>query len=128
MGGFDSMTCDLVVTPAEAEFIYQNLLGARVASFIDSPTQIRWEGFINRITYIPGNVAFSRSFDEMMNRVRVIYYRTDTATTPSTTAVNNTTSQGLYGIKEGSIDAEINYGSNVSHKTALGTINLAANA
>lgn len=128
IGGFDSMSCDLAVDIASAENIYQNYLGSRIAGFVDSNLLI-WEGFINRITYRPGSKAYTRSFDNMANRVRVMYQNTSTGATEGvSTIVNNTTSQALYGIKDAVYDADINYGANVTHKGAVRTLKLAKQA
>lgn len=127
-GGFDTMTCTFAVDIETAEAILINNLGSRVACYVDDNRPI-WEGFINRITYRPGGMEFTRSFDEMANRVRVLYYRTSTgATEGNSTVVNNTSSQALYGIKDATYDADINYGANVTQKAAVRTIKLAQNA
>lgn len=128
IGGYNSMSCDLAVDLSTAEAIYQNFLGGRIASFVDS-NQFAWEGFINRITYRPGAKAYTRSFDDMANRVRVMYQLTSSgATTGVSTVVNNTTSQALYGIKDAVYDTDINFGANVTHKDSVRTLKLAKNA
>lgn len=127
IGGFDSMTCDILCDRTTAELIYQNFRGNRIAAFVDSPEFI-WEGFINRITYIPGNREFTVSFDDMMNRVKVTYYNNATPATTQTAAVDNTTSQALYGVKDGNIEADIHYNANVTQKTAVRDLNLAQKA
>ena len=128
IGGFDSMSCDLAVDITTAEAIYQNNLGGRIACYVDN-NQLIWEGFINRITYRPGSKAYTRAFDDMANRVRVMYYRTSTAAVEGvSTVVNNTTSQGLYGIKDAVYDTDVNYGANVTHKTSVQTLKLAKQA
>lgn len=126
-GGFDSMSCDLLVDRYEAEYIFQNKMGARVAAFVDDPANMIWEGFINRITYRPGGIEVTRSFDEMANRIYVTY-TTSAGVAAQTAVVNNTSSQALYGIKVGNYDADQNYSADVTQKTALSVVNLAQNA
>lgn len=128
IGGFDSMSCDLAVDRYTAELVYANFLGSRIAAFVDNPNFI-WEGFINRITYRPGNKEFTRSFDDMANRVRVVYNLTSAGTvTGVSTIANNTTSQGLYGVKDAVYETDINYGADVTHKDDVRTLKLAQNA
>lgn len=127
IGGFDSMTCDILCDRHTAELIYQNYRGNRIAAFVDNPEMI-WEGFINRITYVPGNREFTVSFDDMMNRVSVLYYNNATPATTQTAEANNTTSQALYGVKQGTIEADIHYNADVTQKTAVRNLNLAQKA
>lgn len=126
-GGFDSMSCDLLVDRYEAELIFQNKLGMRVAGFVDDPANMIWEGFINRITWRPGGVELTRSFDEMANRIMVTY-TTSAGVAAQTATVNNTSSQALYGIKTGNYDADQNYQADTTQKVAISTVYLANNA
>lgn len=106
MGGFDTASCDLVVRRGEAEKWIDQYLGNRVAFYVDSPVEPIWEGLASRIMYQVGGVTFTVSLDNLYNRTKVTYSLPLTTTTPQqTAAANNTTSQAVYGIKEGSIEA-----------------------
>lgn len=108
VGGFDTASCDVLVTRGEAERWLEQYLGNRVAFYVDNPMEPIWEGLVNRITYQIGNVVFTASLDKLFNRIQITY---QTGTPPATTnaAVNNTNSQAVYGIKQGTIDAHLQY-------------------
>jgi hypothetical protein len=122
MGWFDTASCDLVVSRAEAEKWIDQHLGNRVAFYVDNPVEPIWEGLVSRIMYQVGGITFTVSLDNLYNRTRVTYSAPATSTVPQqTAAANNTDSQAVYGIKEGSIDAPvIDVASGVAtHKTIL---------
>lgn len=104
MGWFDTANCQLAVTQKEGERAYESWVGNRVAVYVRNAAQPIWEGLISRITFEAGGVTFTRSLEEMFNRVKVTWKDTQTPATNQSTATNNTDSQAIYGIKEGSID------------------------
>lgn len=107
-GWFDTATADIAMRDfQEAQEFCLNFIGNRVAVFVDDPVTPAWEGFINRITANNGSVGFTISLDEMGNRITVKYTDGTTATTPVpavTSAVDNLTSQALYGIKQSEME------------------------
>jgi hypothetical protein len=107
VGWFDTASCDLVVTRAQAERWLDQNIGNRVAFYVDNPVEPIWEGLVSRVTYQVANITFTASLDQLKNRVVVQSANVTTAAT--TTAVDNTDSQAIYGIKEGVIDANIQY-------------------
>lgn len=118
-GGFDTADCEIAVSKNQAERFVEDYLGCRVAVFVDNPAQAIWEGFINRVTINAGTVVYSRSLDKMHNRVSGVYTNGGgTTAVTHLTAVNNLTSQGIYGIKEGSPENRVT--SNTS--TALNSL------
>lgn len=106
VGWFDTASCDLLIPRHEAEMWLDQYLGNRVAFYVDNPAEPIWEGLVNRITYQVANVTFTASLDKLYNRVQVQY---NTTTPGTTTATNNTDSQAVYGIKQGVVDAQIQY-------------------
>jgi hypothetical protein len=122
-GGFESMSATLQMSANEGEAFIEQYIGNIVRVYVDNPVEPIWEGFITRITLRAGGAVFTRSTDNMMNRVNVTYYNADSALaqkTEQTAVVNNTASQNLYGIKEGSIDAGVHYNNaDKTHKTTL---------
>lgn len=102
IGGFDTADCQIAVDAHQAERFLQDYLGCRVAVFVDNPGAPIWEGWINRLTINIGTVAYSRSMDQMFNRVTGVYTNGTGGATTHQTQVNNLTSQAIYGIKEGS--------------------------
>ncbi len=120
-GGFDTASCALVVPRAEAEWVFEQLIGCVVRVHVDNPVVPIWEGYISSIGYAVGGQTLVRSLDNMMNAVTVQFDNAASATvnTTSTTTANNTVSQGLYGVKEGRIEAGVHHNANQTHKTAL---------
>lgn len=105
MGGFDTMSCTLMVARAEAEYIYESMIGNRVAVFVDNPAAPIWEGLISRVTLNLPGIVLTRSLDKLANRVTVTGIDAAAAfpviPSPEGAAVNDTASQAIYGIKEG---------------------------
>lgn len=104
VGGCDTASCDLAVPPKEAEFLIEQYLGCRVAFYAKNPQVAIWEGLITRITLEYGTIEVTFSIEEMNNRVRTNYHNKSTGAMVTNAAGDNTTSQALYGIKEGSFD------------------------
>lgn len=110
IGWFDTASCDLIVTADDGERFLEQMLGNRVAVFVDNPAEPIWEGFINRITFEYGPVVYTVSLDEMANRVRVTWNNPD-ATPPQRVSADadDTDSQAQYGIKTMILDGNVNY-------------------
>lgn len=125
-GWYDTATCDLVVTSiSEAEDFVSSYIGNRVAVFVDDPMMPIWEGLINRITLTTGNAITTISLDEMFNSMQV-YSATSLSAQTVTTAVQNLTSQNLYGVKQGAAEYGLQWGGTGNQPTALGDKILAA--
>ncbi len=122
-GGYESMSATLTMTALEGEAFLERYIGNIVRVYVDNPVVPIWEGLITRITFRAGGVVFTRSTDNMMNRTNVTFYNADSASaqkTEQTAVADNTQSQALYGIKEGSIDAGVHYNNaDKTHKTTL---------
>lgn len=105
MGGCDTASCTLMVSRAEAEYVYETFIGNRVAVFVDNPAAPIWEGLISRITITLPGIVLTRSLDALANRVSVTGIDAVSALPVlpviDGAAVNDTASQALYGIKEG---------------------------
>lgn len=119
-GWFDTASCELVADRSEAQQIFQEYPGCRVAFFADNPMMPIWEGFIERVEIDTGNVKLGRGLTEMSNSINVKYF--DTASSPNTkltAKVDNTVSQAIYGVKMGAYDAGVFYtgggGSETTH-------------
>jgi len=129
MGGDDTMSCDLHVTRAQAEQIFTEYIGNRVAVYVDNPAMHIWEGLITRITIRHSGIESTISIDEMANKVSTIWR--DGAVGGGTPDSNylaasaNTSSQALYGIKESNVNAGYERGTNNSRPTALQSTYLA---
>lgn len=107
-GWFDTASGDIAVkSDSEGQYILENYLGCFVAIYVDNAVLPIWEGFINRITFNSGGIAYTISLDEMANRVSVIYTGAANVMT-QTAVVNNTTSQAIYGIKQTQLDLGAN--------------------
>lgn len=130
-GGFDTASCQIAIDAKGGETALEQWNGSRVAIYAQNAAVPIWEGLISRIILKAGAAVFTASLDEMFNKVRVTFdQRNVTPNTQITTPVNNTTSQAIYGIKEGNIDA---YGANsvsadVTQKTTLANRVLATRA
>lgn len=128
MGWFDTASCDLVLPRSQAEKWIDLYLGNRVAIFVDNPVDPIWEGFVSRIMFQIGGITFTASIDNLYNRTRVTYSAPATSTIPQqTAAADNTASQAVYGIKEGSLEGyTIDVASGVAtEKTTLRDMRLA---
>lgn len=123
-GGDDYASCSIKCSQTAGEEIYSEYLGCIVQFYAsDNPIDPIFEGFINRVTLRTGGVVLTRSLDEMSNRVSVVFYSANSGATPKTeitTAVNNTDSQDIYGIKEGTFDGGIHFNAaDTTHKQIL---------
>lgn len=109
-GWFDTMSCNLATTRIEAENIFENWLGNRVSTIVDNPLEPCWEGLITRITLGYGDLTFSRSLDDMMNKAIVTYTNSGAVFALQTATTSDLASQAIYGIKQGSIEGKLNRG------------------
>lgn len=128
VGGYDTASFELAVYAADADFWFDRL-GCEIKVFIDNPILPAWEGYVNRINFAIGALTYTSSLDELANRVSVTYSAPGVAATPQrTTAVNNTDSQAIYGVKEGALDGYLIEGTNVTKFDALQAMVLATQA
>lgn len=124
-GGYDTASCSLIVTPAEAEEIYSYFVGAIGRLHIDNPVDPAWEGYISAITYRRGGIVLRRSLDNMANKINVTYSLASGATENINTAIpgvmQNDESIAIYGVKEQNFEAGIHYNlsNNRTHKILL---------
>lgn len=131
MGGFDTASCELALNLAQAEAVLEQWIGNRVAFYMDNAVEPIWEGLVSRITYTFGAAEFTSSLDQLANKTRVIFSQRNVAlTTQITTAVEDTASQAIYGIKEFTFDsgATDNTNVDVTNKTAKARMELALRA
>lgn len=127
-GWFDTASCDVRFrSTVDAETFFENFLGNSIAIFVDNPIEPIWEGLINRITFTNGGVVYTASLDEMANSMQVLA-STSTSAQTTTTAVQNTTSQNIYSIKQGSVEFGFQWGATGGQPTALGDAILASHA
>lgn len=125
MGGFDTASCDIAVrSQTEGQDFLNNYLGCFVKCYADNPAEPIWEGLINRITFNSGDTSFTIGLDKMSNRVTVQYANDSVSangagTNSTTTTANNTTSQGIYGIKQTQQDFGYNRNGNAASPNAL---------
>ncbi len=116
MGWFDTASCELGVTQSEAEIIFENYVGNRVAIYVDNPAEPIWEGYIATINYTAGGLAFRRSMDNMANRVYT-NHEINIAGTKVTivgAVASVATSQSIYGIKEIAVKGRLRTNTNVT--------------
>lgn len=109
-GWFDTANCNLrVQSLAEAEFFFAEYLGNFVRITVENPVEPIFEGIINRIILNAGGITYTISLDEMYNSLQVLF-STSTSVAGTTTAVQNLTSQNIYGIKQGSAEYGFQWG------------------
>lgn len=120
VGGFDTASFDIAIDPHDIDFWFDRL-GCSIFVYVDNPVNPIWEGFINRVNVAAGVLTYTSSLDELCNRASVVYtVLPAVATFPqNTTAVNNTDSQAIYGIKEGALDGYLIEGTDFSKLTNL---------
>lgn len=110
VGGFDTASCALAVSKDEGETILEQFLGCRYAVFVDNPVEPIHEGLITRVTFDVANVTFTNSLENMYNRVVVATGPVGTAVVAAfTAAADDNESQAIYGIKQGTVDALVQY-------------------
>lgn len=127
-GWFDTASCDIRIrSKTEAETFFENFVGNRISVIVDNPQEPIFEGLINRITLVEGGVTYTTSLDEMANSVQLLM-STTTSASANTTAVQNLTSQGIYGIKQMSLDFGFQWGGTGGQPTAIGDAILASRA
>lgn len=118
-GGFDTASCNLHVRSlADAEFFFAEYLGNYVSITVENPIEPIFEGLINRITLSAGGITYTISLDEMYNSVQALF-ATSTSVQGTTTAVQNLTSQNIYGIKQGGIEFGFQWGGTGSQPDAI---------
>lgn len=105
--GFDTCSFDLKGSIEELEDFFYNGLTRRVTRYSDDGNFTCWDGHIVEMTLTQPGSQDTISLREMFNRISVRYTPIDTATNPptesavaTTTAVNDTVSQGKYGVKQ----------------------------
>jgi phosphotransferase system IIB component len=133
-GGYDSASCALDVRAAEAEWIYSHLIGCVARFHVDDPMQEIFEGYIDRITYRVGGFTYTKSLENMANKVNVTYFNSDSAAAVKTenvdtatgTVLQNTESQAIYGLKEMNLEAGVHHNNaDKTHKILLRQTTLA---
>lgn len=105
--GFDTCSFDLKGSIEELEDFFYNGLTRRVTRYSDDGNFTCWDGHIVEMTLTQPGSQDTINLREMFNRINVRYIPIDTAANPptesaetSTTAVNDTVSQGKYGVKQ----------------------------
>jgi len=122
MGGFDVASLELKLSKSEAEQFLLNRVGSVVKFTADNPSEMIWEGLINRIEITTGNLTIAISLDETMNDFRCLIH--DTTISPNQQGISNSTYDNLesrykYGWIIGSYDFGINYNSGISTATGI---------
>jgi len=105
VGGMDSASFTIAIPVSEADDWIENGIGRRIMVYSPTLTNI-FEGFVNMVDIQVGGLAVrSGPLMDCANRVQASYVTIDAAAVPPilgvkdiTTAVNNTASQGIYGI------------------------------
>lgn len=121
--GFESMQVELTVTLDEAlDWLANGLM--RSAIVYGPDPGIVWEGYLNAISAQIGQKVATISLDGLANRVRCVY--TTVLGTPGvTSSVSDTTSQGLYGIKDRVVSLNSDTATAAANKAAIVLANLA---
>ncbi len=112
VGGFWSMSATIEDNVPTLEWLTAELLGAHVAVWDDTSTQI-WEGFINTITYQSRGMVFEFGpVVDIINRVQLRYKQIYTGTNPpdvgstvSSPIYEDTDSQRRWGIRSAIVNA-----------------------
>lgn len=98
VGGFESLTCTLVVSFEEAiDWLNNRLMCGCIAYGPDA--QIIWEGYLASVEAQFGQEQRSASLEGMSNRVRV-RYTTVLGTQAVTATASDTARQARYGVKD----------------------------
>lgn len=128
-GWFDTASCDIRIrSKTEAETFFENFVGNRISIIVDNPLEPIFEGLINRITLVEGGVTYTASLDEMANSVVITSTVSAVAVSVQTAVVQNLTSQGVYGVKQMSLDFGFQWAGTGGQPTALGDAILASRA
>lgn len=107
--GFETANLSLL---GDIEFLrdwFDNGL-ARDITFVGPDGKLAWNGFVTQMALTDGGTTTTHGLDNMANRVIFSYTELDTATNPpgetegASITKNDTTSQGLFGIKMRIID------------------------
>lgn len=114
-GGDDTASARLMVPKSEAEIIFGDYVGNRVAVYADNPNMPIWEGMINRVSIEVNGIKLSRTLDGMYNVVNVKIQNTGAAPeTTLTSEVTNPDSIEQFGWKQGTIDVGVAYANDIS--------------
>lgn len=109
-GGFDTASCDVYPrTFGEGQKFLQDYIGNRVAVYVDNPMEPIWEGYINRMTFNYGGLAYTISLDEMYNAV-IVNYSTSVNARAQTGGGSDLTSQNMFGFKQGAVEGAFEWG------------------
>lgn len=96
--GFESATCKLRTTLAEAQRLCERLFCGLIVTGTDA--DIAWEGFLAGVSYRAGDEVVNISLDDVANRVNV-RYNTVAYSRPATTgAASHAASIAIYGTKD----------------------------
>jgi len=105
--GFDTCSFDLKGSIEELEDFFYNGLGRMITRWSDDGNLVCWQGQIVEMTLTQPGSQEVISLREMFNRISVRYTPIDTSVNPptesaetSTAVVNDTVSQGKYGVKQ----------------------------
>jgi len=127
VGWFDTASADLAVSDKDGEAFLQDYIGNRVAVFVDNPMEPIWEGMISRISFQIGTVTFTNSLDDMCNRLALTYQNPSAASPQTTTTsyLDNTASQAIYGIKESILQLNVDPNTTSARRDAIKALRLA---
>ncbi|MEA1998237.1 MAG: hypothetical protein U9N61_02775 [Euryarchaeota archaeon] len=107
LGYYDTCSFDILGSPHELQMLFSNILSRDVRRFAPDGNSLIFEGFVNRAVLTQPRARSEKSLENMYNRISVRYTKLDTSSNPpgeteytTTTKVNDTDSQGEYGIKE----------------------------
>jgi len=96
--GFESMQTSMTVTLDEAiDWLMNGLMRSIIVSGPEAT--VCWEGYLSSVSAKIGQKTVTLSLDSMANRITVVFIDLNGAP-GTTTPVNQTTSQALYGIKD----------------------------
>jgi len=105
--GFDTASFNLIASKTELEEMFFEGCGRQIIRYTPDGHSIIWDGYITEMVLNEPGLQTRISLDEMANSIIIRYVPTDTTTNPPTystetwtAAVNNTSSQGKYGIKQ----------------------------
>lgn len=121
--GFESCQLALKAPLDEAiEWLQNGLMRSLIVSGPDAETV--WEGYLSSISAQIGQKVVTLSLDAMANRVRCTY--TTVLGTPGvTSSASDTTSQGLYGIKDRVMPLNASDATAAAYRAAIVLANLA---
>ncbi len=113
--GFDTASFTILGEKYTLEDLWNYALGRKITRYSPDGHFVIWEGQVIEMVLREPGIQKRISLRDMINRAYVRYIPTDTTTNPptysaetSTTAADDTTSQGLYGVKSKSFTPRIN--------------------